>query len=155
MVGGRRKLNMTLGKGIGLLVLVAVPAMYGACERRPELRILRNMPTVAMAVVAHGNGRLLPSADGPGRELVIPEDVFALSAMLAEIRTSMMPGNSSAAVTVAPGDRVEVLVPDADPQGLCLIRTEFGTYCWLSSGSLVILDFDDFLSGEAPEGQGR
>jgi len=131
---------MTPAKQIALIILVASVALHGACTRRSELRALRNMPMVAEAVVASDSGRLLPSAAGSGSkgEIVIPHDAFALSATLAEVRAAVAPDGEEVAVTIAPGDRVEVLVNDDDPRGLCLIRTEAETYCWLSARSLVI-----------------
>ena len=138
MVVSLRKLKMREVRALVFGILVAVPALQEACTRQPELRILRNMPTVVEAVVAPETGRLFPSAAGPGHEIVIPENALALSATLAEVRASVAPEETKVTATIAPGDRVEVLVNDDNPRGLCLIRTEAKTYCWLSTQSLVV-----------------
>ncbi len=133
---------MTLRRRTALVILVALSALHGACARQSDLRALREMPMVVEAVVAPESGRLFPSAAGPGQAIVIPDEAFALSATLAEVRASVAPNDSNIAATLAPGDTVQVLVPVDDPEGLCLIRTEAKTYCWLSAQSLVITNED-------------
>jgi len=122
--------------GAALIILGALAGLHGSCTGQSEFRLLRNMPVVAEAVVAPGAGRLFPSATGPG--ISIPEEVFALSATLAEIRKTIAPDDETVSVTIAPGDRVEILVPDEDHGGFCLIRTRKKTYCWLSARNLHI-----------------
>ncbi|RLE18293.1 MAG: hypothetical protein DRJ65_21590 [Acidobacteria bacterium] len=118
---------------LGLLILA--PALFlGACGVQPELRALREMPTVTEAVVAPGNGRLLPSASGPPGAITIPEEVFALSGVLAEVRTEM--SNQSARTTIAPGDLVEILVFHEGDGSLNLVRTPSDTYCWVAGAAL-------------------
>ncbi len=135
MVVGRRKLTMLRRRRIVPIVVSAVIAVCTGCSgRSDDLRLLRGLPATGIAVVKPVGERVYPSITGIGGGPVVPESVFALTAALAEIRNGRT-ASPDAVVTVEPGDRVEVLIRP-EPEGLCLVRTSAGTYCWLSAEGL-------------------
>ncbi len=124
---------------IRLLILILAPQIFlGACGGQSEVRTLRKMPTLTEAVVAPSCGRLFPSATGSGHGIKIPDEVFALSPVLAEVLAGQAPEDTAVVATIAPGDQVQILVADEDPQGLILVRTQSETYCWVSSADLTL-----------------
>jgi len=128
-------------KPIRIFLLWVFVSLNLACPTgRPELRVLREMPAISEAVVVPETGRIYPSVIGSGEGVVVPDDAFALSKTLAEVRAAQAPKDQTIAVTISPGDTVDVLVLASDPLGLCLIRTREETYCWLSARCLNISD---------------
>ncbi len=124
------------------IVPIAVSAVIAVCTacsgRSDDLRRLRGLPAMGIAVVKPAGERVYPSITGIGGGPVVPESVFALSAALAEIRNDRT-ASPDAVVTIEPSDLVEVLIR-SEPEGLYLVRTSAGTYCWLSAEGLQFED---------------
>lgn len=115
-------------------LILALTACLTACGGPSNLRLLEGMPSIAEAIVAPKDGRLFPSASGPPGAITIPEEVFALSSVLAEVRADM--SRQSARATIAPGDVVEILVSHEGGSELNLVRTPSDTYCWVAGIAL-------------------
>lgn len=124
------RLRLLIPTLIGLIFIAGCPGLD-----KPGR--LDELPAIAEAVVAPPEGRLYPSLSGPAGAVIVPEELFALSPTLVEIRRSMAPGMDIRA-TIRPGDRVTLLFRTPGQGDLCLVRTRFGTYGWVSSASLKI-----------------
>jgi len=121
----------------GLYGLMAAVALHLSCAGgKDDPHELAKMPALSTAVVVAAEGELFPSAAGPDGSPDVPLRVFAVDETFAEVQRSHGGSAGGGGVTISGGDEVEVLIAGRGPEAASLVRTRFGTYCWIRASAL-------------------